>query len=952
MLSKLFFTKATCTLILALLAAITPALADWPFREHRFHHFSTLAPEAGRIVFIGNSITNMHEWGEAFGSSLVLNRGIAGTVCDELVENLEPFIINHPAKVFLMAGTNDLGTSGMNYPEYPAQRIRKIIRRIQQESPTTEIYVQSILPSRNGLRTPDNIIATNKLIAGICQELGATYVDLYSKMVQSNGSMSSTYTYDDLHCSAVAYAAWCKIIEDYVGFPSAYPANTTNKNNGVSGVYGMRLTSFAQLPVTEDDILMFGDEVQHGGEWAELLGNSHVKSRGAGWGYPGPNISMLQSYYNNMLKGRTDNKAPKKIFIYAGTADLNAGSTVKTVAGQYENLVANIKKAVPTTDIYIEALLPNSSSSTNSGLYVPFNDSLRSIAKRQGATFVDTYTPMVTGNSQRAEYFSGNYLNGIGYAAMAEVLAAHVGDCAPLTVEQARKNLALNNARNALGTMLSQIDDLHFGNSVGNYPESMRANLETPVAAAYAELAKGSNATVEALQAQQSTLQNALNAILPSIVQPTASKEGEDHWYNLCATLRGGHYLHVDGGKLVGASNSNTKRMMWKFVERPDGTLDIVSRADGSYISPTAAYNKQLTTTDSQPSSGWTLKHSSTPGMFIVTSGKVELNQTNLSGLPIYNWSSGQSGNDITDAGCQFTIEEVTTEPTEEITDDTPGLVTNADDIVTGWYRIVSSQNAPFTGYYAAGELKGRFVYNGEDEYRQNANNSYPLFMQSQAAIPQSDDATYYIRVERSGSNLFVRSTNGHYVQKNATATRTASYATPFSYDTTDQSFGIGAYWVYFPSLDNILGMSSGTAFAVNRFKVIAVTPDDEGLTPWSVSISGAPSASEVRSDVRLTCTSSALSGIKRVYNGGHFFLKAGTTPTASDFTADAVSGKQAYITIDADAHAIKVVYDLPNAVSTPTSTLAPSPAYDLLGRPAVEGRKGIRISRQGKILK
>lgn len=78
-------------------------------------------------------------------------------------------------------------------------------------------------------------------------------------------------------------------------------------------------------------------------------------------------------------------------------------------------------------------------------LVMLFHDNFYSIAKRQGATFVDTYTPMVTGNSQRAEYFSGNYLNGIGYAAMAEVLAAHVGDCAPLTVEQARKNLALNN---------------------------------------------------------------------------------------------------------------------------------------------------------------------------------------------------------------------------------------------------------------------------------------------------------------------------------------------------------------------------------------------------------------------------------------------------------------------------------------------------------------------------
>ena len=944
--------------IVGLFALLQSAHADAPFRNHRFHHFATLCPASGRTVFIGNSITNMHEWQEAFGSNSVLNRGVSGAVSDEIVDNLESYIIDHPAKVFLMIGTNDLGTQGMLYPEYPFQRIQRIVNRIQRESPATEIYVQSILPTTNGLRTADNIQRTNAMLKAYCQEAGVQYIDLYSRMVQAGtASMPSNYTYDNLHCTAMAYSAWCKAIEEQVGLASQYPANTQNKNNGLSGAYGMRLTCFAQLPVRSTDILMFGDELQHGGEWAELLGNANVKSRGAGWGYPGPDLSTLRSYTAGVLNGRTDNEAPAKIFLYAGTADLNAGTAVATVATNYETWVKDIKAKAPTSEIYIEALLPNSAAATNTDRYQPFNEQLRLIAERQGATFVDTYTPMVSGNNARSNYFQGNYLNGIGYAAMAEVLAPYVGNCSPLTVEQAQKNLELNTARNAVGQKLSQLESLHFGTTVGCYPNSAREELETAIGEAYTVLAKGSEASVEELEAQQTALAQALAAIMPTIVQPTVSTEGDEHWYTFCSTLRGARYIHANGvgSALTGGGQTNFARMMWKFVQRTDGSLDIVCRADGSYMSPTAAFNTSVTTTGQQPNAGWTLKPSSTPGMFIVVSGTVELNQTNLSGNPIYNWSSGQSGADITDTGCQFTIEDVTgTEPTEEPVDNTPGLITSLDDLQTGWYRMAHSANAAFSSFYNADALTGRYVYNGANEYRQNATNSYPLFLQPSAEKPNEGDATYYIRVERNGSNFYVQSADGHYLKTNATASRTAQDVTAFSYDSSNQSFGVGRYWVYFPSLEHIMGMSSNAAFATNRFKVYSVVPEDEGLEAWSVSIAGAANASEVINDTRITCNSTALSGLNKVYNGGHFFLQKGTIPERSDFTAPSVANKQTVIDIDATAHSIRISYEsIPDAVTSPDALPSKdAKVYDPTGRPIGRYTRGLHITKRGKYLR
>ena len=168
-------------------------------------------------------------------------------------------------------------------------------------------------------------------------------------------------------------------------------------------------------------------------------------------------------------------------------------------------------------------------------------------------------------------------------------------------------------------------------------------------------------ALINYLTEQKTALETALNDALKTVVLPKASTETDEYWYTFCSTLRGNRYMHANGtgSGLTGGTASNTHRMMWKFVSRGNGTFDIINRADGSYISPSAGFNAQINTTATRPSKGWTLKPSSTIGMFIVSSGTVELNQTNLANLPIYNWSSGKDGNDITDTGCQFTIKEV-----------------------------------------------------------------------------------------------------------------------------------------------------------------------------------------------------------------------------------------------------------------------------------------------------
>ena len=128
------------------------AFADEPFRNHRYDSFKVLETNNESIVFIGNSITDMHCWPEAFVTSEgnylpIVNRGNSGTYSTEQSNNLESYINGKPKKVFMMIGTNDIATSGgLNFSgEQVLAYVKSIVERIHARSPQTKVYLYSIL---------------------------------------------------------------------------------------------------------------------------------------------------------------------------------------------------------------------------------------------------------------------------------------------------------------------------------------------------------------------------------------------------------------------------------------------------------------------------------------------------------------------------------------------------------------------------------------------------------------------------------------------------------------------------------------------------------------------------------------------------------------------------------------------------------------------------------------
>ena len=106
--------------------------------------FECLPTDTTDIIMLGNSLTDGCEWHELMQDNRIKNRGITADVVAGIKDRLPAIIKGRPAQIFIMAGINDIShdlsadsISGM---------IWDIVSQIRQESPSTGIYVQSLLP--------------------------------------------------------------------------------------------------------------------------------------------------------------------------------------------------------------------------------------------------------------------------------------------------------------------------------------------------------------------------------------------------------------------------------------------------------------------------------------------------------------------------------------------------------------------------------------------------------------------------------------------------------------------------------------------------------------------------------------------------------------------------------------------------------------------------------------
>ena len=192
------------------------------FYYQRATLFEELPVTSSDIIFLGNSITNGGEWAELFDNPHVKNRGISGDVCMGVYDRLDAILKGSPAKIFLLIGINDVDRGAS--ADTIVERIGMIVDKIRKDSPSTKIYLQSVLPVSdhykmfNGHTSRWQVVPEiNKGLVRLAADRGVKYIDLYSHFIDNTtGKMNIEYTNDGLHLLGKGYKKWVGIVKPYV----------------------------------------------------------------------------------------------------------------------------------------------------------------------------------------------------------------------------------------------------------------------------------------------------------------------------------------------------------------------------------------------------------------------------------------------------------------------------------------------------------------------------------------------------------------------------------------------------------------------------------------------------------------------------------------------------------------------------------------------------------------
>jgi len=187
--------------------------------KRRLEKFSMEPMSTGKVLFLGNSITEGGPWAELLGDPTVVNRGIGGDFSYGILNRLDEIIARKPSKVFLLIGVNDIGN---DIPDAViANNVRKIVSRLQRETPDTKIFIQSILPVNpeypgfpQHYDKQYHVLMTNQLLYKVALDTKVTFVNLFPLFLDDRQRLDANLTGDGLHLNRKGYEIWVKHLRD------------------------------------------------------------------------------------------------------------------------------------------------------------------------------------------------------------------------------------------------------------------------------------------------------------------------------------------------------------------------------------------------------------------------------------------------------------------------------------------------------------------------------------------------------------------------------------------------------------------------------------------------------------------------------------------------------------------------------------------------------------------
>ena len=181
-----------------------------PYKARRRAQFAALPDSSGRVVFLGDSITQFGMWEELFPDLSTSNRGINGDTVGDVIARVDD-ALRSPRVVSVMIGTNDLhGLGPSTSPAVIASQIGELIAVLHDLVPRVPLILNSVTP-RSPLFTL-RIRDLNARCARLADGAGVRFVDLWPTFADGDGAIRPELTMDGIHLSPAGYNAWAKAL--------------------------------------------------------------------------------------------------------------------------------------------------------------------------------------------------------------------------------------------------------------------------------------------------------------------------------------------------------------------------------------------------------------------------------------------------------------------------------------------------------------------------------------------------------------------------------------------------------------------------------------------------------------------------------------------------------------------------------------------------------------------